>query len=378
MNKKIFTLLAGASLLVGSLITVNAQNPYKDKASGTSTDFSDILTADAVKKLPASYDSYFYLLSVTGLANASGSNAATKFTTDLGNSQYVLFVDEQNSTPGNEIMNLRFDDLAKLDSEYDYSYVNPANADYKSSKFGAIRRASWCVEYNTGTVSGSNVIFDFVNMQTGRQLEAPVIYDEPGSWIDDGSGNKVYGKAIDTYNPDLIVSGWHFSETYLPTKPDGSSGQNLQTDMPLYSYVAPDTVAVLVLANVNYEIPGGTYKTGGYTVSVKHVASNDLIQDPVTGSVRIGVNGVSDVLLFTLKKVNRFVLNADDWNAINGQISFNKNANVQVTNSDKKDVVYTNPFTDNPLYAYEVHDSLYHYGYMQFQATAGTHVGQFL
>ncbi|MDR2913726.1 MAG: DUF6383 domain-containing protein [Tannerella sp.] len=398
MNKKIFTLLVGAGLLVGSSITVNAQRqkPYSDKNSWSvrhqQTNFNDILTADTVKKLaPApspslpfpSYKDYYYLLSVTDLANPNGT-VATQFATKLGNypasidQSYVMFVDEMSSTPGSEVMNLRIENLADLDSIYNYNYENPNNASRYSSKFGAIRRASWCLDYQQLDVFGSNIVFDFTNMETGRTLEAPIIYDDVNhtKWSLDGFGNKVYNGPINTYDPDLIVNGWHFSQTYIST-------QNLQTGMPLYSYVTTDTVAVLVLEEDAYVDPkAGNDKIGGYTVTVKHVAVNDLIRD-AAGNVRL-VGSTTDpnqpirnVLLFTLKKVNKFVLNADDWNVINTQISFNQNATIETTNKDKKNI-YTNPFTDNPLFAEEANDSLYHYGYMQFKAETGTYQGSYL
>lgn len=389
MNKKIFTLLVGAGLLVGSSITVNAQNPnpYLDKQTSTTgvqtTDFSDILTADTVKKLPKDNKNYYYLLSVTGLANPSGSAAATALGAKINGTNkssveqsYVMFVDEKNGTKGSEEMYLRIENLADLDSAYSYTYQNTAKSgtDYASSKFGTLRRVSWCLDYQQLDVNGSNIVYDFTNMATGRALEAPMNYDNPSAWGLDASGNQVYDASINTYDPDLIVNGWHFSQSYVST-------QNLQTGMPLYSYIKTDSVAVLVLRDTAYinhtSIPSG--KVGGFTVTVKNVAVNDLIKD-AAGNVRIGgANAVSDVLLFTLKKVNKFVLNANDWNSINNKITFDLDATLNVKNKAKGNT-YTNPFNtkDKYLRAYEVNDSLYHYGYMQFQQEGTTNGANYL
>ena len=190
MNKKIFTLLVGACMLISSSFTVNAQriSPYSPKqpTDVDQTKFNDLLTADTVKQLTKDPGNYFYLLGITGLANPAGT-AGTAFddTLSMGYSSteqsYVLYVDKTNLLEEY----LRIDKLSKLDSLYGFVYEG-------SYKFGAIRRASWCLTYHqSGSVGGSNVTFDFTQMETGRPLEAPAIYDNPSLWANDGYGNQV-------------------------------------------------------------------------------------------------------------------------------------------------------------------------------------------
>ncbi len=383
MNKKIFTLLVGALLSIGSSFTASAQATptvsHKIVGDGN-VYFADTLRADTAKKF-VEKDAY-YLLSITDIANPSAMLLSHAPFNDpnlqIGEAKissrqlsYVMFVDSAGQ--------LRIDTLAALDNLID----NPSDPDqgygfaYNGSrKFGALRRASWCVKYETAGVSGSNVIFDFNNMATGELLEAPLPTISPNLWTPDldGQGRLIYTGTADTgiinlvEDDELIVSGWHFSQTYAST-------QNLQTGMPLYSYVEKDSVLVLVIEEPEYEVPVLTTAKagiGGWKVTVKYVAVNDLIKDEV-GNVRLSTDGgkyVSNVLLFTLKKLDKFVLNADDYNAINTAISFTpdaKNTNASYDGWNPFTQGLTDPHGKGYLRAYEVNDSLYRYGYMQFQ-----------
>ena len=397
MNKKIFTLLVGAIMLIGSVFTVNAQlplSPYTPE-KGTrpnETLFRDMLTASDVDRLPAynNISDYYYLLTVTGVANPSQSVSAA--TTSAGISLLSLIADStlvlSVDSFAFESRFLRLEQLGKLDYQYRYNYNT-------SHKFGALRNALWCLDYDPGIVDGSNMVYNFTQMSTGLPLRAPYIENGRSFWKQSGDLRKnwIYtngSMGIDTYDEDLIVDGWHFSQTYKET-------QDLQKNMPLYSYYRRDSVVVLVLEEVPvYDDPesattfiSGATKatgedaiTGGWKVTVKNVSVNDLIRD-ATGNVYTasptaitGKTVVENVLLFTLQKVNPFVMNADDWNAISTAkgFSFNPNANTVVTNQDKRNT-YTNPFIDATfanLRAVEVNDSLYHYGYMQFRSGATT------
>ena len=391
MNKKIFTLLVGAIMLIGSVVTVNAQlmsyptlpYTYKENTPGVQiTNFRDVLTATVVDTLPG-VDGRYFLLSVTGIANASGQNAtalanALISTTGLPTiHDLVLSIDSTSATQ----RYLRLEELWKLDHAYAYNYNG-------SHKFGALRSALWCAHYDPGVIPGSNIIFDFNQMSTGLSLQSPLIYDDDNQtlWEPAPDGTWIYKDGtmgINTFDEELIVNGWHFSQVV-------SNTQTLQGNMPLYSYVTKDTVVVLVLEEAAYDAPENTNpggaeeaRTGGWKVSVKHVALYDLIDESSTWghvwpgpAIPGGRKRVENVLLFTLKKVNPFVMSALDWNAVNTTISFNNDANTQVTNQNPSKLnKYTNPFTDevfNPLFAAEVNDSLYHYGYMNFQNTAAT------
>ena len=419
MNKKIFTLLVGALLVMSSLFTASAQ-PARPTVNQKDIDglsdaregridvaFADTLRADTVRYLVDKTKSAYYLLSITDIANPTepvvtefgeqmnyGSSAPRPRSTD---SSYVMFVDGEGG--------LRIDLLANLDfkkdsANYGFEYLSDKRNDYvgnrkPSHKFGAIQQASWCVQYEVSNgVTGSNVVYDFVNMKTGAMLEAPLRSMDVERWkkpLFEGHDRYIYkGKEhLDGYNnidtslnivknQDLIVSGWHFSQTYRPN-------QLLQTSMPIYSYTQKDSVVVLVLDDETlfYDAPNDTTNQGGWKVTVKQVAVNDLISNE-TGHVRLdnrpvthlsGKDPVKNVLLFTLKKIEKFVLNAHDYNAVFDILNFNADAlNTKANNEG------WNPFTENKsvndnlqnphgnglLKAFEVNDSLYRYGYMQF------------
>ena len=384
MNRKIFTLLLGALMIVSSLFTVNAQRtvPYTPKTSAFDVNFEDLLSADLISTLPgnpgsdALRNSYF-LLSVTGIANPTSEFLSLSNTLNanylLSDSTLVLSIDSIDR----EHRYLRVDYLAKTDTLYRFPFNAETNRP-GSYKFGALRNSLWCTTIYDGIV-GSNIVFDFTQMNTGITLLAPSIFDrdpdsaDPHYWDATTDGNDRFRHEINTLDPRMMIGGWHFSQTY-------ASNQNLQRNMPLYSYLKRDSVAVLVLnEQIPYNDAARYATTGGFAVSVKYVAVNDLIMDAI-GNVRItGPNVVNNVLLFSLKKVNKFVMNANDWNAVRNQYTFNLDANVLTHNEDKGNYYY-NPFTKtelpldtslnyHPLVAYEVSDSLYHYGYMQFERT---------
>jgi hypothetical protein len=359
MNKKIFTLLVGALLSIGSLFTASAQ-----------TQFADTLRADTVKEA-LNKDGVFYLLSVTEIANPSASVQTTfsSLTSALNvpvsqKLSYVLFVDAEGQ--------LRMDRIDSLDHNYEGALNYNGSA-----KLGAIRHASWCVEPGTWLNDGANRFFEFTNLNSNIQLQAPLVNRNSSNWtsVSDADGvSRLYyktPKGIDLdSDEDLIVSGWRFSQSISPS---------MQTGMPLYSYVEPDSVLVFVIDEDQYEYPNGTSGVGGWKVSVKYVAVNDLIRDAV-GNVRRPATDskyVSNVLLFTLKKLEKFVLNANDYNAISDKINFVPDAKNEKAENDGWNPFTTpgnngtDPHAQGPLTAYEVKDSLYKYGYLQFENSGG-------
>jgi hypothetical protein len=345
MNKKIFTLLVGALLSMTSFFTANAQ-----------VFFRDTLKAEPVTTLSKMGSSY-YLLSVTGIANPSSLVQGTAIAQSAADadSSYVLFVDKNGE--------LRVDNLKTLDFQY-------GGLEYEgSSKIGAIRQAAWCVELGTNQIPGSNVIYDFTNLGSNKLLQTPFVDETWTSLTNEGGNRLLYDKGINLGDyENLIVSGWHFSETF-GTMP-------LQTNRALFSYVEDGYVLVLTLADSVYKDPTTNVGTGGWRVDVKYVATSDLIIN-TAGDVNTAATGVNNVLLFTLKKFNKFVLNADDYNAIRDKINFTPDAKNEKANNDG-----WNPFTApgnggiDPhargiLTAYEVaDDSLYKYGYLQFENSA--------
>ena len=415
MNKKIFTLVVGAGILISSLFTVNAQAvlPYSPKPAGDITTvgqayFNDILTADIVEYLGQDYKDHKYVLSVTGLANPSNDPVALAFAALLGNQpngpgqqtiinsrdfSMVLYVDswyrnwlgtgtadkDKLYTEGEA--NLRLENLADLDiAGYEFESYKGGQFFNSSKKLEAIRRASWCVSYQQAAVKiGSNVVFDFVNTATGLKL-ATKDFTPNTNWNYPEAplhNNAYYNSPIDIAGRDKMYN-WRFSQTVSPNQP-------LQQGMSLYAYSKADTVVVLVLnTDFPYIDPLTTpdKDTGGFTVSIKHVSVNDLILD-ATGAVKLvsptNPKVVENVLLFTLKKVNQFVMNANDWNAVSlnqtpstnfqPKIAFSPTADLDTKSFNYQNTTYRNPFTDFKLQAYEVNDPLYHYGYMNFKAT---------
>ena len=386
MNKRIFTLFVGACVLAGSSFTVNAQTPKRtlpytpDKSSSINDGkalFDDYLMAEDLERLPENHSNYYYLLGVDGVANYNGfgdfrtlNTIGNLDTDDYDPSQFVLYVANLLDADGKETNPLRIENLDKLNSTYGFLYTGETS--YSSRKLGAIRRASWCVNYLTwNEVSGSRNTYDFTNMETGSLLETPMRTLDAmsiGEWsLQLSDGGYQYKNPVSMNDDNNIVSGWHFSQAYVPSS-------ELQQERPMFSYVKQDTVAVLVLVNDGvsiYQNVATNGVIGGFSVGVKHVSINDLIVDH-RGNVNF--NGVENVLLFSIKKMHKFVLNAHDWNVINFSevkgdgISFNGDAKTTVRSNGSSSFEYINPFTDwKGLRAHEVNDSLYHYGYMQFQ-----------
>ena len=389
MNKRIFTLFMGALLLLGSTFTVSAQvSPIiQNKPTYGGTFFSDTLRADTAHVMADPSKGAYYLLSVTDIANPTGavdaqfatlpSGSGTTSTLHSTEASLVMFL--------NNAGELRIDTIKNLDDAANSSFGTFGNYGFNfghnnnlSRKFGAMRQAQWCVKYYVNySVQGSNAVFDFTNMATGELLEAPLrsirpnLWSRPTSelydrWIYKGTASNPDN--LDLTDNELIVSGWHFSQTYY----DRDRNPALQTGMPLFSYVERDSVLVLVIDEDACGRIGYDGSDGGWRVTVKQVAVSDLIKD-AHGNVRLttdGPNAVHNVLLFTLKKLERIALNADEFNAINTKLVFNPDAkNFRTTNDG------WNPFTEpgklDPhgngyLKAYEVEDSLYRYGYMQF------------
>ena len=112
---------------------VNAQSrsvPFLEgtKATvGNQTLFYDILTADTVKNLSEQTNRiYYFLLSVTGIANPTGLGQELSDTLNLGgspvrstDSTYVMYLDGSWDDNG-EVARLRIENLARLDTSYHF------------------------------------------------------------------------------------------------------------------------------------------------------------------------------------------------------------------------------------------------------------------
>ena len=377
MNKKIFTLLVGALMLLSSSFMVNAQRtlPYLDGKTTDKTHFYDILSAETVKKLPGT-QGYYYAIGVTGLENPTAGVGLDFYNSLHADSTFVVYVDSVLNR--DDIASLRIEQLARLDTAYNFKHEH-------SYKLGAMRRALWCVNYEhlpngRAGVEYSNINYTFKNVHVPANLTIPnnAGFNRHGTSVVDLDQNRAYGDTVNILNADQYMEKWFFSHTYLPH-------QDLMTDMPMYQYYdKEDSVFVLVLETLKgsndltqsvlqtQEARNGAaagVTSGGYSISIKRVHIDDLISNPVTGAVRTstgprGEKPVNNVLLFTLKKINTFVMNADDWNSTENEFN--------APPSDKVLGRYLNPFTteDNKrreVDAVEVNDSLYHYGYMNLR-----------
>ncbi|MDR2145287.1 MAG: DUF6383 domain-containing protein [Tannerella sp.] len=401
MNKKIFTLLMGVVLAIGSAFTASAQwlgatpTVYGNKA-GNAVAFHDTLRADSVKFFAPTTDGRVdkYVLSVTGIANATPDVAAAFPLLDINNPayrtvpsrqlSYALFVDAGGY--------LRMETVANLDNntgQYDFNKLE--DSEY-SDKFEAMQRMLWCGTVRDlgasggGGIAGSNVVFNFTNMKTKLALQSPSPASGDDKWnMDgfepalDGNNRHIYvnsspndGLGINLAETDL--NNWHFSQTFLSSQP-------LQQNMPFYTYYTRDSVMVLTIDD---KTNGGTPNVrpigsglGGHVITVKAVAIRDLVTNDAAANIRTtGAKIVSNVLIITLKKLEPFVLNAADYNTVADRITFDPDANTaphSLTNP-ANDRGGWNPFVANDLpdhhghgtlTAVEVYDSLYRYGYLQ-------------
>jgi hypothetical protein len=361
MNKKIFTLFVGALMAFGSLLTANAQSPYavygNKKVNYTS--FRDTLRADTAFTFdPQQAEGLgYYVLSVTGIINPQGQTLRPPFGAESLSKSLVLY----RTTDGT----VRLDTISKLDMDT-IGYWG------KESKFNLLPNIQWCVKA-TPSSHYSNVIWDFINQLQAESLEAPL--PDYGTWSTTGYDFGTYikndagasYKGIDLTDPEHIWGSWHFSQVY-------TANQTLQTGMPLYTYYTSDSVLVLCLDGTTPYNPASKVN-GGWEVTVKKVAVIDLINGYTGQPITTGTNPVpiQNVLLFTLKKVLPFVMNACDYNSIAETLSFDPDTKAKAKGDEgwnpftKADATGTNPNAQGTLLAYETNDSLYRYGYLQFR-----------
>lgn len=353
MNKKFLTLLIGTLVSFGSLFTGLAQTPTVHYKVAGEVNFADTLRADTAHSLKQGLGEAqgVYLLSVTDVANLDLADPALAAIKNNASTQtsYVLYLRRNGE--------LRLDTLAGLEKYY-------------GSKIEVIQNASWCLQTDLNDpedVVNSNVYFNFWNTAQNVELKGPDYEVSPGAWTQVATNQLRYDS---TYNlatdEELILNNWHFSGiSYLP-------GDTIEYGRPLFTWVTDQLVDVLCVE--------GKAADGGWKVVVKQVRAYDLLitSGGITGDVKPNV--VKNVLLFTLKQLQPFVLNANDFNAIASSISFTPDAKVAQAST----TTGWNPFTENEvkgtgyepfgkgiLTAYEVNDSLYRYGYLQFANTDG-------
>ncbi len=184
MNKKFFTLIASALMLVGSVGTLSAQTPTPYWIP-----VNPELGAEFAPNLPVNDNGLYHLVATS---------------TALATDTVLLTVDEDGKL-------LAFD-----------------NQNYKVSQ--AYGTSLWCAHVTAPEAAGQNPTFDFINKSTGFPLSVSLT-DTTFRYI---------SNPIDTMNvQEGNLNGWRFSGTYETS---------LETWQPLITYFRPDSVVALALS----------------------------------------------------------------------------------------------------------------------------------
>lgn len=299
MNKKIFTLLAGAFLMFVVVFSVKAQGPMwnRDRLS----------LGDTVRSLTDKYNPGYYHLVVDTVI---GNNP-----TSLGfiDSMRVLYMGPPDAS-GN--LQLFIDSINTIYTNNSIIFNN-----YNNSKALESAASLWCV-FVDKYIQGKNTTFDFINKQWEEMLEVDVFGYE--NWADTIVGSNVKDKATHVRKNAVPggVSGWEFSGTYA----------TMLESRPLISYITRDTVAVLCMNTATRG--SGTYDS----VYVKIADATDVQDGKVDG-----------VIYFRLMHAAPFVVDVPDYNTIFGKES-SQNYRKLKFNGDVSDN-NSNPFTNTDLMA---------------------------
>ncbi|MDR2232454.1 MAG: DUF6383 domain-containing protein [Tannerella sp.] len=190
----------------------------------------------------------------------------------------------------------------------------------------------WCtVVYDYD--QGQNITFDFTNKYVKDQL---LEVDVNGYDIYENGWSDLFGDGYQTswYN-NLVpgtVSGWNFSQIYKTA---------VEVNKPLFSYITPDTVAVLC-ADINNATDG----TDIDVVLVKIASVDDVLAGIVPG-----------MLYFTLYEPAPFALDAKDFNTMLGDQSTPAARKLKFSPNVNGNGI-TNPFTGGDgLFAQELVDA---------------------
>lgn len=305
MNKKIFTLLAGAFLMFAMVFSIKAQGLW---------DKSRLSLGDSVLMLKEGMNPGYYHLRVDSIVNSTASGGFERFP----DSTFVLYMGKVNAQ-GNAI--LFIDALNRARTNWNSSTANQFKSTSKAEESAA---SLWCVNI-TKYAQGQNLIFDFINKQQEEMLEV------------DTYGYETWQKPVDKaqhIGPNRIpggVSGWAFS----------SSSATMLYSRPLMSYITTDTVAVLCMdTTIRDGLSVGRGGGMGDSVFVKIASANDVLNNRVQG-----------VIYFRLMHAAPFIVDANDYNTYfgtkpnqAGRLTFNKD----VTSN------YTNPFSRGDLTAMHI------------------------
>ena len=321
MNKKIFTLLAGAFMGFAAVSSVTAQHvleqqelrvkPYDNKKP-------------SLKFNAGANEGYFYLQldSMMAYDKATGQQKVIGFTPKKTPWPGAVPIDIFGTIrkgvtlymgPDSVGQNaLWLDVMGRMNNPT--AFGDPVTNAYPNASMALESAAAlWCVTIQD-YVQGQNPTFDFTNKLQRMMLEVNVYGHE--SWPRDIDGWRM-SRYKSTANPNAqtpgSISAWEFSETYATGVKGGR---------PLVAYLdeTMDTVAVLV---------GDIAKKLGY-VQVKIAPATDVKAGKING-----------MLLFTLKEAMPFTLDKKSFESVLGTES----------SSAARSLVFTpngtpNPFTD--------------------------------
>ena len=303
MNRKIFTLLAGAFLMLATVFSASAQHFQNPQ---------DLKLGPKVEKLELGANEYYHLR----VEAVSIPNSTTPFDiSTITTAPYVLYM-------GNELDDRTYPifiaELGKAGAEIAPGtpsyWADPASGltgttgasstlwfdDFGANSLKSRESASslWCTVVQSYD-QGINITFDFTNkFEKGQMLEVDIDDYEIWSRALDGVNQSNYDVAGAVFTPGAI-SGWQFSDTYAT---------GVEAKKPLFSYITADTVAVLCVDIDELMANPIAWQAVGAHVYVKIAAANDVVDGRVPG-----------VLYFTLYEGAPFVLDAMDFNTMFGE-----------------------------------------------------------
>ena len=312
MNKKIFTLLAGAFLMLATVGMVTAQ-------TGSSyIDAQTLQLGAQVNKLVKGANPGFFHLKLDAFVFDAGGDVGLQYTVAPDN--LVLYMGQvKKDSPNKGTYPLFVSELNKARDYFTTAFSSGAN----SPKAEESAASLWCTVVNDYN-QGRNVYYEFINkQQDGMALEV-----DATNWKTWNPGSK------EIYLAPGNISGWKFSDNYA-TKVDAAC--------PLTARVSNDSVAVLcVIPFTSGSVPVG----GRYDIYVKVAPASDVY-----------AGKVADMAYFTLHEAMPFTLSAKDFNTV-----FGKKPNTSAENGKLRKLTFTgdvstgftNEFSKNGLWAEDI------------------------
>ena len=319
MNRKIFTLLAGAFLMLVAVFSANAQ-----PSAITSM---PLKLGDPVDKLVAGANDYYYLR-VNAMNGERHSNTGGGLITRLDT--LVLYMGNEQA---NGMFPVFISPLGKAGAASTWVQDPAYELDWFDSgapKTQESASALWCTVVNAYD-QGQNITFDFTNKyQKNQLLEVEVNENLSWPYLDGYRTSDQY----ELFTPG-IISAWNFSKTYLTT---------VEGEQPLYAHITADTVVVLcgTLDPITAQFQD---------VRLKIVSVDDVLYDVLNKNLTGYVPKVPGMLFFTLHEAMPFALDAKDFNTLFGSKPENHAGG---TTADNVSLVFTddvnpssvaNPFT---------------------------------